>query len=118
MVVPVSGIRHAIAIDFDPVDKFLYWSDDEKLEIKRCRMNGQSKLEVTLHVIFMVILFQRLHCWELAHYECFLRTLFVMFYIYIVYICLKILPGLTSQMLAMFRGGFSVGVIRCQLLQY
>ena len=58
MVVPVSGIRHAIAIDFDPVDKFLYWSDDEKLEIKRCRMNGQSKLEVTLHVIFMVILFQ------------------------------------------------------------
>ena len=58
VVVPVSGIRHAVAIDFDPVDKFLYWSDDEKLEIKRCRMNGQSKLEVTLHVIFMVILFQ------------------------------------------------------------
>ena len=47
---PVSGISHAVAIDFDPVDKFLYWSDDEKLEIKRCRMNGQSKLVVTLHV--------------------------------------------------------------------
>lgn len=50
VVVPVSGISHAVAIDFDPVDKFLYWSDDEKLEIKRCRMNGQSKLVVTLHV--------------------------------------------------------------------
>jgi len=48
VVVPVSGIRHAVAIDFDPVDKFLYWSDDEKLEIKRCRMNGQSKLVVTV----------------------------------------------------------------------
>ena len=50
MVVPVSGIRHAVAIDFDPVDKFLYWSDDEKLEIKRCRMNGESKLVVTLPI--------------------------------------------------------------------
>lgn len=50
MVVPVSGIRHAVAIDFDPVDKFLYWSDDEKLEIKRCRMNGQSKFVVISHV--------------------------------------------------------------------
>ena len=50
VVVPVSGVSHAVAIDFDPVNKFLYWSDDEKLEIKRCRMNGQSKLVVTLHV--------------------------------------------------------------------
>ena len=50
VVVPVSGISHAVAIDFDPVDKFLYWSVDEKLEKKRCRMNGQSKLVVKLHV--------------------------------------------------------------------
>ena len=41
---PVAGIKHAVAIDFDPVDKFVYWSDDENLEIKRCRMNGQGKL--------------------------------------------------------------------------
>ena len=44
VVVPVSGIKHAVAIDFDPVEKFVYWSDDENLEIKRCRMNGQGKL--------------------------------------------------------------------------
>ena len=44
VVVPVSGIKHAVAIDFDPVNKFIYWSDDQKLEIKRCRMNGQGKL--------------------------------------------------------------------------
>lgn len=44
LVVPVFGIRHAVAIDFDPVDKFVYWSDDDNLEIKRCRMNEQGKL--------------------------------------------------------------------------
>ena len=55
VVVPVCGISHAVAIDFDSVDKFLYWSDDEKLEIKRCRMNDQSKLIVTLHVNLLVI---------------------------------------------------------------
>ena len=40
VVMPVSGLRHAVAIDFDPVDKFVYWSDDEKLEIKRSKMDG------------------------------------------------------------------------------
>ncbi|XP_068671649.1 low-density lipoprotein receptor-related protein 6-like [Montipora foliosa] len=40
VVVPVFGIRHAVAIDFDPVDKFIYWSDDENLEIKRSRVDG------------------------------------------------------------------------------
>ena len=40
ILLPVSGIRHAIAIDFDPVDRFMYWTDDENREIKRSRMNG------------------------------------------------------------------------------
>ena len=40
VVLPVSGIRHAVAIDFDPVDKFMYWTDDENRQIKRSRMNG------------------------------------------------------------------------------
>ena len=48
VVVPVSGLRHAIAIDFDPVDKFVYWSDDEKLEIKKSKMNGTGILHITL----------------------------------------------------------------------
>ena len=55
VVVPVSGVRHAVAIDFDPVDKFVYWSDDEKLEIKRSRMNGQGKVTV-LTVCFLTVL--------------------------------------------------------------
>ena len=42
VVVPVADIRHGLAIDFDPVDKFVYWSDDEKLEITRSRMDGKG----------------------------------------------------------------------------
>ena len=40
MVVPVPGIQHAVAIDFDPVDKFIYWSDVEAFEIKRAKTDG------------------------------------------------------------------------------
>ena len=40
VVLPLTGIRHAVAIDFDPVDKFIYWTDNEQLQIRRARMNG------------------------------------------------------------------------------
>ena len=40
VVVPVSGMKHAVAVDFDPLDKMLYWSDDENLEIKRSKLDG------------------------------------------------------------------------------
>ena len=50
IVIPVSGLRHAIAIDFDPVNKFVYWGDDEKLEIKRSKMDGTGRA-VLLHFI-------------------------------------------------------------------
>ena len=43
VVMPVSGLRHAVAIDFDPVNKLVYWSDDEKLEIKRSKMDGTGR---------------------------------------------------------------------------
>lgn len=29
IVMPVSGVKHAIAVDFDPIDGFVYWTDDE-----------------------------------------------------------------------------------------
>lgn len=29
VVLPVANVRHAIAVDYDPVDKFFYWTDDE-----------------------------------------------------------------------------------------
>ncbi|XP_073246768.1 low-density lipoprotein receptor-related protein 6-like [Porites lutea] len=50
VVMPVSGLRHAMAIDFDPVDKFVYWSDDEKLEIKRSKMDG-TDVQVIINAV-------------------------------------------------------------------
>ncbi|XP_068671662.1 low-density lipoprotein receptor-related protein 6-like [Montipora foliosa] len=40
VAVPVFGIREPYAIDFDPIDKFIYWSDIENREIKRSRVDG------------------------------------------------------------------------------
>ncbi|XP_068671663.1 low-density lipoprotein receptor-related protein 6-like [Montipora foliosa] len=40
VAVPVFGIRETYAIDFDPIDKFIYWSDIKNREIKRSRVDG------------------------------------------------------------------------------
>jgi hypothetical protein len=32
-VLPLTGIKHAIAVDYDPVDGYLYWTDDEASSI-------------------------------------------------------------------------------------
>jgi len=29
MTLPLSGLTHAVAIDYDPVEDFIYWTDDE-----------------------------------------------------------------------------------------
>lgn len=34
-VIPLSGVKHAIAIDFDLVDEKLYWTDDQAHVIRR-----------------------------------------------------------------------------------
>lgn len=34
-VLPLTGIKHAIAIDFDPVDEMLYWTDEQAHVIRR-----------------------------------------------------------------------------------
>lgn len=28
-IIPVTGIKHAIGVDYDPAEKFVYWTDDE-----------------------------------------------------------------------------------------
>ena len=58
VVVPVSDIRHAVAIDFDPVDKFVYCSDDEKLEIKRSRLDGTG-IVVSMSDHYFIVSFLR-----------------------------------------------------------
>lgn len=45
-VLPLSGIKHAIAIDFDPVDQMLYWSDEEAYAIRRAYLDGSGQENV------------------------------------------------------------------------
>ncbi|XP_031420163.1 low-density lipoprotein receptor-related protein 5 isoform X2 [Clupea harengus] len=42
IVLQVSDIRHAIAIDYDPVDGHVYWTDDEVKAIRRSRIDGSE----------------------------------------------------------------------------
>ncbi|KAI4889841.1 hypothetical protein NFI96_010472 [Prochilodus magdalenae] len=42
IVLQVSDIRHAIAIDYDPVEGFVYWTDDEVRAIRRARLDGSE----------------------------------------------------------------------------
>jgi len=42
VVLEIPGIRHAISSDYDPIDRKIYWSDDEVLAIRRANLNGTS----------------------------------------------------------------------------
>lgn len=40
IVIPLKNIKHAIAIDYDPVDDYVYWTDDEIKAIRRVKLDG------------------------------------------------------------------------------
>uniref|UniRef100_A0AAR2JRQ2 EGF-like domain-containing protein n=1 Tax=Pygocentrus nattereri TaxID=42514 RepID=A0AAR2JRQ2_PYGNA len=42
IVLHAEDIRHAIAIDYDPVDGHIYWTDDEVQAIRRSRLDGSD----------------------------------------------------------------------------
>ncbi|XP_029038470.2 low-density lipoprotein receptor-related protein 6 isoform X1 [Osmia bicornis bicornis] len=42
-VLPLTGIKHAIAIDFDPVQEMLYWTDEEARAIRRASLDGTNQ---------------------------------------------------------------------------
>uniref|UniRef100_A0A182YL08 EGF-like domain-containing protein n=1 Tax=Anopheles stephensi TaxID=30069 RepID=A0A182YL08_ANOST len=39
---PAGKLRYAIAIDYDPVENYVYWSDKEESAIKRARADGMG----------------------------------------------------------------------------
>nr|XP_045620165.1 low-density lipoprotein receptor-related protein 6-like [Procambarus clarkii] len=43
VVIPVLGVKHAIAVDIDPIDSFIYWTDDETLRIHRAKLDGSEQ---------------------------------------------------------------------------
>ncbi|XP_077995136.1 low-density lipoprotein receptor-related protein 6-like [Glandiceps talaboti] len=40
VVLQLDDIRHAIAIDYDPVEGYIYWTDDDVRAIRRASMDG------------------------------------------------------------------------------
>ncbi len=40
VVLQLDNIKHAIAIDYDPVERYIYWTDDEVRAIRRVHMDG------------------------------------------------------------------------------
>lgn len=43
VVLPLNEIKHAIAIDYDPVEDQVYWTDDEVRAIKRAYLDGTGE---------------------------------------------------------------------------
>uniref|UniRef100_A0A671WU01 Low density lipoprotein receptor-related protein 6 n=1 Tax=Sparus aurata TaxID=8175 RepID=A0A671WU01_SPAAU len=42
IILQVDDIRHAIAIDYDPVEGYIYWTDDEVKAIRRSLLDGSD----------------------------------------------------------------------------
>lgn len=45
-ILPLTNVTYSIAVDYDPVDNYLYWSDDDVKKIQRARLNGSDEQEV------------------------------------------------------------------------
>ncbi|GFQ74800.1 low-density lipoprotein receptor-related protein 6 [Trichonephila clavata] len=43
VVLELEGIKHAVAVDYDPVEKQIYWTDDEARAIRRAQLNGTGQ---------------------------------------------------------------------------
>jgi low density lipoprotein receptor-related protein 5/6 len=43
VVLQLSDIRHTIAIDYDPIEGYIYWTDDEVRAIRRSFMDGTGQ---------------------------------------------------------------------------
>lgn len=51
-VLPVRDISHAITVDYDPVDRFVYWTDDELRLIQRAKLDGSDQQVVVSVEVF------------------------------------------------------------------
>lgn len=38
-VIPIAGLRNIKAIEYDPINRFLYWMDDDSHSIRRVRIS-------------------------------------------------------------------------------
>lgn len=48
---PLGRVKYAIAIDYDPVDDFIYWSDEKMHAIRRARLDGSGQMDIVTQEI-------------------------------------------------------------------
>ncbi|KAL1489546.1 hypothetical protein ABEB36_013499 [Hypothenemus hampei] len=41
--IPLEDVKYSIAVDFDPVESYIYWSDDVVRKIQRAKLNGSDQ---------------------------------------------------------------------------
>ena len=46
-------IQHAVAIDFDPMEQMVYWTDDEAHAVIRAYMNGSGNVQRSVYACFV-----------------------------------------------------------------
>ena len=51
IVIPVSDVKKAADIGFDPVDKYVYWSNSETVDIKRSRIDGTGMCVALFYIL-------------------------------------------------------------------
>nr|XP_023018542.1 low-density lipoprotein receptor-related protein 6 [Leptinotarsa decemlineata] len=44
--IPLGDVKYSIAVDFDPIENFIYWSDDEVKKIQRAKLDGTNQQDV------------------------------------------------------------------------
>jgi low density lipoprotein receptor-related protein 5/6 len=45
-ILPLNDVKYTIAVDYDPVEEYIYWSDDEVKKIQKARLNGSDQQDV------------------------------------------------------------------------
>jgi len=46
VILDLNDIKHAVAIDYDPVDGYVYWTDDKVKAIRRSYLDGTGKRNI------------------------------------------------------------------------
>ncbi|KRX57417.1 Low-density lipoprotein receptor-related protein 6 [Trichinella sp. T9] len=45
----VQSIKQAVAVDYDPVEKFVYWSDNDQKMIRRAKLDGSEETDIVMN---------------------------------------------------------------------
>lgn len=75
IILPIHSLRNVRAIDYDPLDKHLYWIDTKQNVIRRAQEDGNQvhchahPILLVLHIVCVSVLF---YLCALLHYDRFL----------------------------------------------